>query len=88
MTATGDTNKVQQQGVQAAKWMQSLGINTDLAPVVDVGPVSNLLQDRQFSDNPKTVSTYAGAFLNGSTKFRDNWVSQALSWTRFSFKAV
>jgi beta-N-acetylhexosaminidase len=56
---------VQQQGVQASKLMQSLGINTDLAPVVDVGPISHLLQDRQFSDNPQTVATYAGAFLNG-----------------------
>ncbi len=65
MTATGDTNGVQQQGVQAAKLMQSLGINTDLAPVVDVGPVTNLLDTRQFSDDPKTVATYAGAFLNG-----------------------
>ncbi len=65
MAATGDVNGVQQQGVQAAKLMQSLGINTDLAPVVDVGPVSNLLQTRYFSDDPKTVSTYAGAFLNG-----------------------
>ena len=65
MAATGDVNGVQQQGVQAAKLMQSLGINTDLAPVVDVGPVSNLLQSRQFSDDPKTVATYAGAFLNG-----------------------
>ncbi len=65
MAATGDANGVQQQGVQAAKLMQSLGINTDLAPVVDVGPVSNLLQSRQFSDDPQTVATYAGAFLNG-----------------------
>ncbi len=65
MTATGNTNGVQQQGVQAAKLMQSLGINTDLAPVVDVGPVTNLLDTRQFSDDPKTVATYAGAFLNG-----------------------
>ncbi|GAC1425446.1 MAG: hypothetical protein PVS3B3_32070 [Ktedonobacteraceae bacterium] len=65
MAATGDTNKVQQQGVQTAKWMQSLGINTDLAPVADVGPVTNLLDSRQFSDDPKTVATYAGAFLKG-----------------------
>ena len=65
MAATGDTNGVQQQGIQAAKLMQSLGINTDLAPVVDVGPVSNLLETRYFSDNPQTVATYAGAFLNG-----------------------
>ena len=65
MTATGDTNAVEQQGKQAAKLMQSLGINTDLAPVVDVGPVTNLLENRQFSDDPKTVATYASAFLNG-----------------------
>ncbi len=65
MAATGDTKGVQQQGVQAAKLMEKLGMNTDLAPVVDVGPVSNLLRDRQFSDNPQTVATYAGAFLNG-----------------------
>lgn len=65
MTATGDPNKAQEQGVQTAKWMQALGINTDLAPVIDVGPIANLLQNRQFSGDPKTVATYAGAFLNG-----------------------
>ncbi len=65
MAATGDPKNAQAQGVQAAKWMQSLGINADLAPVIDVGPTSNLLEDRQFSDDPQTVATYAGAFLNG-----------------------
>lgn len=65
MTAKGDPNYASNQGIQAAKQMQSVGINTDLAPVVDVGSVANLLQDRQFSDDPKTVATYAGAFLNG-----------------------
>jgi beta-N-acetylhexosaminidase len=65
MAATGNPRNAQAEGAMAAKWMQSLGINTDLAPVVDVGPVSNLLENRQFSDNPTTVATYAGAFLNG-----------------------
>lgn len=65
MAATGDPKNAQAQGAQVAKWMQSLGINADLAPVVDVGPTSNLLEDRQFSDNPQTVATYAGAFLDG-----------------------
>ncbi len=65
MTATGDPNVAFNQGAQDAKWMKSVGMNTDFAPVVDVGPTSNLLLTRQFSDNPQTVSTYAGAFLNG-----------------------
>lgn len=65
MVAKGDPNYATAQGTQAAKQLQSVGMNVDLAPVVDVGPVANLLQDRQFSDDPKTVATYAGAFLNG-----------------------
>ena len=65
MVATGDPKFAFSQGMQDAKWMQSLSINTDLAPVVDVGPASHLLVTRQFSDNPQTVTTYAGEFLNG-----------------------
>lgn len=65
MVATGTPKFAFSQGIQNAKWMQSLSINTDLAPVVDVGPPSHLLVTRQFSDNPQTVATYAGAFLNG-----------------------
>jgi len=65
MTASGDPKFASSQGTQDAKWLQSLGINADLAPVVDVGPTTNLLETRQFSDNPQTVATYAGAFLNG-----------------------
>ncbi len=65
LAATGDPNQVKAQGVSTAKGMQALGINVDLAPVVDVGPTSNLLQTRQFSDDPKAVTTYAGAFVDG-----------------------
>jgi beta-N-acetylhexosaminidase len=65
MVAQGDPKFAFNQGTQTAKEMQSVGINVDLAPVVDVGPTSNLLEDRQFSDNPKTVATYAGAFVDG-----------------------
>lgn len=65
MVAQGDPKFASAQGIQTAKEMQNVGINVDLAPVVDVGPVSNLLEDRQFSDNPKAVATYAGAFLGG-----------------------
>lgn len=65
MAATGNPNFAFAQGIQSAKWMLQLGMNSDLAPVVDVGPTSNLLEDRQFSSNPRTVAAYAGAFLNG-----------------------
>ena len=66
MAAQGDPNFALNQGIQTAKEMQSVGINVNLAPVVDVGdPANNLLSTRMFSNDPKTVATYAGAFLNG-----------------------
>ncbi|MBV9691475.1 MAG: glycoside hydrolase family 3 [Ktedonobacteraceae bacterium] len=68
IAASGDPNAAWSQAAQDAKRMHELGINTDLAPVVDVGPTTNLLQDRQFSSDPTTVATYAGAFLNGLQK--------------------
>ncbi|HTK11340.1 MAG TPA: glycoside hydrolase family 3 N-terminal domain-containing protein [Ktedonobacteraceae bacterium] len=65
LAATNDPNAAFNQGAKTAQLMKSLGINVNLAPVVDVGPQTNLLESRQFSDNPQTVTTYAGAFLNG-----------------------
>ena len=65
LTATGDPNSALTQGQKTAQLMKSLGINVNLAPGVDVGPQTNLLEDRQFSDDPQTVTSYAGAFLNG-----------------------
>jgi len=54
------------QGSQSAKWMVELGINTDLAPVVDVHTVDPpVLATRMFGRDPKTVASYAGAFLSG-----------------------
>ncbi|GAC1380384.1 MAG: hypothetical protein NVS4B7_09120 [Ktedonobacteraceae bacterium] len=66
MAANGNPNFAFTQGVQSAKWMLELGINTDLAPVVDVHTVDPpILEDRMFGRTPQTVATYAGAFLNG-----------------------
>jgi len=66
MAASGNPNYALQQGTQAAQWMLQLGINTDLAPVVDVQTVDPaVLESRMFGNNPQTVATYAGAFLNG-----------------------
>lgn len=66
MAATGDPNYALNQGTQAAKWLLQLGINTDLAPVVDVHTVDPpVLESRMFGNTPQTVATYAGAFLAG-----------------------
>ena len=66
MAATGDPHYAFNQGAQAAKWMLQLGINGDLAPVVDVHTVDPpILQDRMFGSTPQAVATYAGAYLDG-----------------------
>lgn len=66
MAATGKPQYAHDQGVQAGKWMAQLGINSDLAPVVDVHTVDPpILQDRMFGKTPQKVATYAGAYLDG-----------------------
>jgi beta-N-acetylhexosaminidase len=66
MAASGDPQVALQQGEQAAKWMLELGINADLAPVVDVHTVNPpILESRMFGSDPQMVATYAGAYLQG-----------------------
>jgi beta-N-acetylhexosaminidase len=66
MAASGNPKTAYSQGALAAQWMQQLGINTDLAPVVDVHTVDPpVLESRMFGSDPRTVATYAGAYLNG-----------------------
>ena len=69
MAATGDPNVALTQGSQTAEWMLQLGMNADLAPVVDVQTVDPpVLVTRMFGRNPQTVAVYAGAFLSGLQK--------------------
>lgn len=66
MAATGNPQVAYQQGSMAAKWLQQLGINADLAPVVDVHTVDPpVLATRMFGSDPNTVATFAGAYLAG-----------------------
>src|SRR5262249_20354046 len=52
--------------VKAAQTLTKYGINTDLAPVVDVRIVPNQVEGpRLFGNDPETVETYATAFLKG-----------------------
>jgi beta-N-acetylhexosaminidase len=47
--------------------MRGLGITIDFAPVVDVSDqgANTVIGDRSFSNDPATVTTYAGAFARG-----------------------
>lgn len=66
IAASGNMQMALDQGTQAAKWLLELGINADLAPVVDVHTVNPpILESRMFGSDPKTVASYAGAYLDG-----------------------
>jgi beta-N-acetylhexosaminidase len=66
LSASGTPSTAEQAGAAAAHEMQVLGINTDLAPVVDVRTIPNAIEyTRIFGDDPATVTNYAGAFLSG-----------------------
>jgi beta-N-acetylhexosaminidase len=65
MAASGNPQTAFNQGSLAAKWMLQLGINADLAPVVDVHTVDPpILETRMFGSTPTAVATYAGAYLD------------------------
>ena len=72
--ASGDPNKATQQGVSDGQILKQLGINLNLAPVVDVQTLSDAQYDattmagfeyREFGTTPDKVATFAGAYLNG-----------------------
>ena len=65
IAASGNPDTAYQAGVTAAQHMHQVGINTNLAPVVDVGPTTTLLTTRKYSDDPQVVAQYAGKFLDG-----------------------
>lgn len=66
LAATGNPQAAYNAGVTAAQEMLALGINTNLAPVVDVRTTPAAIEwDRLFGNDPATVDRYAGAFLHG-----------------------
>jgi beta-N-acetylhexosaminidase len=65
LAQSGDPNQAYNQAKVDASELKQLGINVDLAPVVDVGPDTNILTSRMFSADPQTVATYAGSFVKG-----------------------
>jgi beta-N-acetylhexosaminidase len=65
---TGSVTVASQQGSATGRYLKGLGINWDLAPVVDVPTFTGAFiwqQGRAFSFNPNTVAKYATAFALG-----------------------
>ncbi|MBE9537375.1 MAG: glycoside hydrolase family 3 protein, partial [Proteobacteria bacterium] len=76
---TGDTALTYKEAGKMAKQLKSLGINLNLAPVVDLNtnpknPVIGKL-GRSFSENPDIVSNHALAYINAS---RENGIITTL----------
>ena len=68
IAATGSTKVAYGQGRATGAYLKGLGINMDLAPVVDVPTFSGAFiwrQGRAFSFSPSAVTKYASAFALG-----------------------
>ncbi len=66
---TGDPGVAAQQGAKAAHDLLALGINTNLAPDVDVNLVNGYdMVTRTFGDTPQQVITFAGPYLRALQK--------------------
>lgn len=66
LASTGDPQRAWLVAAGLARDMRALGINTNLAPVVDVRTVPDAVEwTRLFGNDPATVDRYAGAFLQG-----------------------
>jgi beta-N-acetylhexosaminidase len=65
---TGSTAVATRQGAATGRYLKSLGINMDLAPVADVATAPSAFiwqQQRAFSFSASAVSRYATAFASG-----------------------
>ncbi|RZT15927.1 beta-glucosidase-like glycosyl hydrolase [Mycobacterium sp. BK558] len=67
LVETRSVQQVHDLALNRGLQMRNLGITVDFAPVVDVtdAPDSAVIGDRSFSDDPKTVVEYAGAYAQG-----------------------
>ena len=67
LAQTQTPEQVYQLAFSRGQQMRGLGITIDFAPVVDVSDQADdtVIGDRSFSDDPATVTTYAGAFARG-----------------------
>ena len=64
---SGDEGQSKDQGQQTGSFLKGLGVNVDLAPVLDVSQsnTANTIKSRTFGSNPDTVATVGVAFAQG-----------------------
>src|SRR5215207_4596163 len=67
MGATGDVAAVRAEGVATARNLRGVGVNVDLAPVLDLGLPGSFQRatGRSFARTPADVSRFGGAFADG-----------------------
>jgi beta-N-acetylhexosaminidase len=67
LAQTKTADDVYQIALSRGRQMRGLGITVDFAPVVDVSDQGDdtVIGDRSFSNDPATVTAYAGAFARG-----------------------
>jgi beta-N-acetylhexosaminidase len=67
MTETMTSTQVRTLATSLGRELIDLGVNVDFAPDADVSdqPTNAVIGDRSFSDSPKVVTAYAGAFAAG-----------------------
>lgn len=67
MGTTGDAAAVRAEGLATARNLRGVGVNVDLAPVLDLGVLGSFHRatGRTFGATPAAVSRYAGAFADG-----------------------
>ncbi len=67
LAQTDTPDQVYQLALGRGRQMRGLGITVDFAPVVDVSDqgANTVIGDRSFSNDPATVTAYAGAYARG-----------------------
>ena len=67
LSATGDEQLARQAGVITATELRALGVNVDFAPSLDVNsnPDNPVIGVRSFSDDPKQVTRFGLAMIEG-----------------------
>jgi len=67
LAQTKTPDEVYQIALARGRQMRGMGITVDFAPVVDVSDqgANTVIGDRSFSNDPATVTSYAGAFARG-----------------------
>ena len=71
LAATGDSENAKKAGQIIGRELDSVGINTTLAPVIDVNNNANnpIIGLRSFSDNPDIVGEYGSKYISGLAEY-------------------